>query len=222
VDIADSAAPQVILIHLSNLTGLKKEYSKRTMFLLVSDLGCIVWGSTAAFTKGPTKALFFIIGCLYSMNTFFHASKVYIESYHMVPRGICKKVVMVLAYMFFISWMGFPLSFLAGEGIKGSRVGGQGLGAEGFGCGRGRMEVQLSAPCEPHRKAAAASVWLSLRGPSAEAMAGRLPRSSSLAHPPLLSVLALAPAPPLTRHWFRTVILPRTSRSVCCLPVHPA
>ncbi len=46
---------QVILIHLSNLTGLKDEYSKRTMRLLVSDIGTIVWGATSAMAVGYVK-----------------------------------------------------------------------------------------------------------------------------------------------------------------------
>ena len=39
---------QVILIHLSNLTGLDEEYSARTMNLLTSDQGTICFGVTAA------------------------------------------------------------------------------------------------------------------------------------------------------------------------------
>lgn len=46
---------QVILIHLSNLTGLKDDYNKRTMRLLVSDIGTIVWGTTAAMSTGYVK-----------------------------------------------------------------------------------------------------------------------------------------------------------------------
>ncbi len=45
----------VILIHLSNLTGLKDDYSKRTMRLLVSDIGCVVWGITSAMATGYLK-----------------------------------------------------------------------------------------------------------------------------------------------------------------------
>jgi hypothetical protein len=46
---------QVILIHLSNITGLNDDYNKRTMTLLVSDIGCIVMGVTSALSKGPPK-----------------------------------------------------------------------------------------------------------------------------------------------------------------------
>jgi hypothetical protein len=46
---------QVILIHLSNITGLADDYSKRTMILLVSDIGTIVWGVTAAIASGYVK-----------------------------------------------------------------------------------------------------------------------------------------------------------------------
>lgn len=45
----------VLLIHLSNLTGLSDDYSKRTMALLVSDIGTIVMGVTAAFASGWIK-----------------------------------------------------------------------------------------------------------------------------------------------------------------------
>lgn len=42
---------QVILIHLSNLTGLDGEYSTRSMTLLVSDVGTIVMGVSSALSK---------------------------------------------------------------------------------------------------------------------------------------------------------------------------
>jgi bacteriorhodopsin len=105
---------QVILIHLSNLTGLNGEYSRRTMFLLVSDLGTIVWGVSAANAKGAAKAIFFCVGLCYGCNTFYNAARVYIESYHTVPKGICRKLVMLLAWMFFVAWSMFPLAFIAG------------------------------------------------------------------------------------------------------------
>jgi len=46
---------QVILIHLSNLTGLADDYNKRTMALLVSDIGTIMMGVTAAIASGYVK-----------------------------------------------------------------------------------------------------------------------------------------------------------------------
>ena len=105
---------QVILIHLSNLTGLKGEYSRRTMFLLVSDLGTIVWGVSAANATGAAKAIFFCVGLIYGSNTFYNAARVYIEAFHTVPKGICRNLVMALAWMFFASWGMFPLGFVAG------------------------------------------------------------------------------------------------------------
>lgn len=104
----------MILIHLSNLTGLNGEYSRRTMFLLVSDLGTIVWGVSAANAKGPAKAIFFCVGLCYGCNTFYNAARVYIEAYHTVPKGICRQLVMILAWMFFVSWGMFPLGFISG------------------------------------------------------------------------------------------------------------
>lgn len=71
-----SRGPQVILIHLSNLTGLKDDYSKRTMRLLVSDIGTIVFGVTSACSTGYLKIVFFLLGLLYGCNTYFHAAKV--------------------------------------------------------------------------------------------------------------------------------------------------
>lgn len=111
-------SPQVILIHLSNITGLEDEYSPRTMTLLVSDIGTIVWGVTAAMTRGNLKILFFVIGCCYGANTFFNAAKIYIESYHIVPEGACKRLVKAMAWTYFVSWGMFPLFFgLGPEGL---------------------------------------------------------------------------------------------------------
>ncbi|EFJ51427.1 hypothetical protein VOLCADRAFT_79664 [Volvox carteri f. nagariensis] len=119
----------VILIHLSNLTGLKDDYNKRTMRLLVSDVGTIVWGATAAMSTGYIKVIFFLLGCMYGANTFFHAAKVYIESYHTVPKGLCRQLVRAMAWLFFVSWGMFPVLFLLGpEGfghlsVYGSTIG---------------------------------------------------------------------------------------------------
>nr|AHH02141.1 protein 116 [synthetic construct] len=110
----------VILIPLSNLTGLKDDYNKRTMRLLVSDIGTIVMGATSAMCTGNwLKILFFCLGLLYASNTFFHAAKIYIESYHIVPKGTCRMLVRLMAWIFFASWACFPLLFV--------------LGPEGFG-----------------------------------------------------------------------------------------
>nr|AHH02134.1 protein 124 [synthetic construct] len=119
----------VILIHLSNLTGLKDDYNKRTMRLLVSDIGTIVWGTTAAMSTGYVKVIFFLMGVIYGANTFFHAAKVYIEAYHTVPKGLCRQVVRVMAWLFFASWGMFPVLFLLGPegfghiGLYGSTIG---------------------------------------------------------------------------------------------------
>lgn len=45
--------------------------------------------------------------------------QVYIESYHTVPKGICRTIVRAMAWTFFASWGMFPVLFL--------------LGPEGFG-----------------------------------------------------------------------------------------
>lgn len=54
---------QVILIHLSNLTGLADDYNKRTMSLLVSDIGTIVMGVTAAIASGYVKVTWVVVSC---------------------------------------------------------------------------------------------------------------------------------------------------------------
>jgi ABC-type amino acid transport system permease subunit len=88
------------------------------MFLLVSDLGTVVWGVSAANALGTSKAIFFAVGLCYGANTFYNAARVYVESFHMVPKGICRKLVMSLAWMFFVSWALFPLAFIAGTYLK--------------------------------------------------------------------------------------------------------
>nr|AHH02152.1 BsChR1 [synthetic construct] len=110
----------VILIHLSNLTGMKDDYSKRTMGLLVSDIGTIVFGTTAAMSPyNYLKIVFWFCGLTYGCVTFFLAAKVYIEAYHTVPKGTCRKIVRVMAWDYFGSWCMFPILFV--------------LGPEGFG-----------------------------------------------------------------------------------------
>nr|AHH02098.1 protein 91 [synthetic construct] len=104
----------VILIHLSNITGMHEEYTKRTMTLLVTDIGTIVFGTTAALTKGGLKVLFFFIGLTYGCVTFFNAAKVYQESFYMVPAGMCRDLVKYMCWIYFISWPMFPVLFVAG------------------------------------------------------------------------------------------------------------
>nr|AHH02145.1 protein 115 [synthetic construct] len=120
----------VILIHLSNLTGLDEEYSARTMGLLTSDQGTICFGVTAALSRnGVVKVITFLTALCFGVSTFYSASRVYIESYHQVPKGLCRRLVRYLTAMFFCSWLMFPLLFLAGpEGLayltwSGSTIG---------------------------------------------------------------------------------------------------
>ncbi|KXZ47652.1 hypothetical protein GPECTOR_34g811 [Gonium pectorale] len=104
----------VILIHLSNLTGLKEDYSFKTMRLLVSDIGTIVFGATSAVCTGYLKWVFFAIGCVYGGFTFFTAGKVYREAYEAAPAGRCKWLVKVNAVIFFSSWTMYPVLFVLG------------------------------------------------------------------------------------------------------------
>nr|AHH02105.1 protein 121 [synthetic construct] len=104
----------VILIHLSNITGLKDNYTKRTMALIVSDIGCIVCGVLAASSQGPIKIVFFLMGLTYGCMTYYQAGRIYIEAYHMVPKGRCKLYVRLMAWIYFITWLCFPIWFLCG------------------------------------------------------------------------------------------------------------
>ncbi|KAJ9529550.1 hypothetical protein QJQ45_013935, partial [Haematococcus lacustris] len=61
------------------------------------------------------------LGAIVAMGvtTFYLAAKVYIEAYHTVPKGICRKIVRFMAWDYFGSWCMFPILFV--------------LGPEGFG-----------------------------------------------------------------------------------------
>jgi len=104
----------VILIALSNLTGLKDDYNWRTMKLLSADQGCLLFGATCAMTDtGVLKVIFFCIALGFGFVTFFTALEVYVESYANVP-PVAKRTVAILTYMFFASWGSFPALFLMG------------------------------------------------------------------------------------------------------------
>ncbi|GFH21497.1 putative channel rhodopsin, partial [Haematococcus lacustris] len=102
----------------SHMSGLKNDYNKRTMWLLVSDIGCVVMGVTAALCYDYKKWIFYCLGLCYGSNTYFHAAKVYIEGYHTVPKGHCRNVVRLMAWCFYMAWTMFPILFLVGpEGL---------------------------------------------------------------------------------------------------------
>nr|AHH02135.1 protein 122 [synthetic construct] len=105
----------VILIHLSNLSGLTHDYSARTMGLLVSDIGTIVLGISAAFATGPLKAIFFCFACCYGATTMFHAAKVFYDSHNEVPKGACQTEVKWLAGLYFFSWNMYPVIWLLSQ-----------------------------------------------------------------------------------------------------------
>jgi len=104
----------VLLIALSNLTGLKDDYNWRTMKLITADQGTILFGATGALATGTVKPVFFCVGLMYGGVTYFTALEVYVESYANVPPN-AKKTVSIMAYMFFLSWMCFPLFWLLGQ-----------------------------------------------------------------------------------------------------------
>ena len=100
----------VILIHLSNLSGMKNDYSKRTMRLLVSVIGMIVFGFYGALSSETyLKWIFFLIGCAYASVTFTQAAKCFVESYIAVPKGVCRQIVKAMAYILFITWTGYTV-----------------------------------------------------------------------------------------------------------------
>lgn len=60
------------------------------------------------------QVIFFCFALCYGFFTFFNIAKVYLEAYKTVPKGICKQLVKVMAYLFFVSWLMFPILFLMG------------------------------------------------------------------------------------------------------------
>nr|AIE89247.2 CsChrimson [synthetic construct] len=108
----------VILIKLSNLSGLKNDYSKRTMGLIVSCVGMIVFGMAAGLATDWLKWLLYIVSCIYGGYMYFQAAKCYVEANHSVPKGHCRMVVKLMAYAYFASWGSYPILWAVGpEGL---------------------------------------------------------------------------------------------------------
>jgi len=105
----------VILIHLSRigLHGTEVKYDSRTMRLICSDIGTIVFGITAAAAPKPEKWIFFSCGVLYGISTWTNAFLVYRNAYQHIQDN-CKSVLLLNAAVFFGSWSCFPLLFLLG------------------------------------------------------------------------------------------------------------
>nr|AHH02097.1 protein 117 [synthetic construct] len=111
----------VILIHLSNLSGLKDAYNKRTMVLLVSLIGCLVTGVYCAMIpQGWVKWLMYTVSFAYCAITYWQAARVYAETYIMMPKGGCRRMVAWMAAIFFTCWgIVYPLTFALGpEGLN--------------------------------------------------------------------------------------------------------
>ncbi|KAG2434578.1 hypothetical protein HYH02_012242 [Chlamydomonas schloesseri] len=111
----------VILIHLSNLSGLSDGYNKRTMLLLVTLIGCLVTGVYSAMCYyGWIKWAMYTVSCIYCAFVYWYSAKVYVETYHMVPKGRARTVVLVMASIFFTTWgIVYPLLFALGpEGLN--------------------------------------------------------------------------------------------------------
>lgn len=45
------------------------------------------------------QIVFFLLGICYGGNTFYHASQIYVESYHEVPEGQCRALVKAMAWV---------------------------------------------------------------------------------------------------------------------------
>ena len=103
----------VILIALSRVGSVDGNYSRRTMKLLTSDQGTIIMGVTAAYSKGAVKICFFFVGLIYGFNTFYTAASVYLEAFRNVPDDL-KQLVKYMTYIFYSSWVMFPILFVAG------------------------------------------------------------------------------------------------------------
>lgn len=103
----------VILIALSRVGKAEGNYSRRTMKLLTSDQGTIIMGVTAAYSKGVVKICFFFVGLIYGFNTFYTAATVYLEAFRNVPDDL-KGLVKYMTYIFYSSWVMFPILFVAG------------------------------------------------------------------------------------------------------------
>nr|AHH02128.1 CbChR1 [synthetic construct] len=109
----------VILIHLSNLSGLKNDYSMRTMRLLVSCIGMLITGMAGGLGVGWVKWTLYFVSCAYSAQTYLQAAKCYVEVYATVPKGYCRTVVKLMAYAFFTAWGAYPILWAIGpEGLK--------------------------------------------------------------------------------------------------------
>ena len=100
------------------------------MKLLLSDIGTICFGVSASMAaKGPLKIVLFMVGLLYGSTTFFTAATLYIEAYHMVPKGACRTLVKAMCYLFYGSWILFPLLFALGpEGFGHLTIAGSAIG----------------------------------------------------------------------------------------------
>lgn len=70
------------------------------------------------------QIVFFLLGLCYGSSTFLTAASVYISAFREVPAGECKLLVKLCAWVFFGSWLLFPLLFLMGpEGFGHLRYG---------------------------------------------------------------------------------------------------
>lgn len=70
------------------------------------------------------QIVLFLLGLCYDSSTFLTAASVYISAFREVPAGECKLLVKLCAWVFFGSWLLFPLLFLMGpEGFGHLRYG---------------------------------------------------------------------------------------------------
>jgi bacteriorhodopsin len=64
------------------------------------------------------QIVLYIISCIYSINIYYGAGKLYLQSFYVVPKGDCRMIVKIMAWTFFISWFTYPILFIMGpEGM---------------------------------------------------------------------------------------------------------
>ena len=63
----------VIIIALSNLTGLKDDYNWRTMKLLSANQGMLLIGATSALSTGFLNVFFYFLAWCYGVITYYAA-----------------------------------------------------------------------------------------------------------------------------------------------------
>lgn len=138
----------------------------------------------------PTQILFFILGACYGSVNYFHAAKIYIESYNTVPKGSCKNTVRTMMWTFFVAWLMFPILFV--------------MGPEGF----GHLTAYGSTICHTVADILSKNLW-GLQGHYLRYKARRRGRCAAVLRSPLARARAPPLLPPLLRRRRCEALTPR-------------